>query len=62
MPNHKSTVPKMVLSALAEKPHTMKELEKLTGKRPRTIQLAFRVIGKVITIQAGKNVSYELAK
>jgi len=60
--NHSSQVPAQVFSALAEKPHTMKELEALTGKRPRTIHLAFRSIGKVLTIQAGKHISYELRK
>ena len=61
MPNHKSKVPSIVLLALAEKPRTMKELETLTGKRPHTIQLAFRVIGKVLTVHAGKLTTYELA-
>ena len=62
MPNHKSKVASIVLSALAEKPRTMKELETLTGKRQRTIHLAFRSIGNILTVQAGKQTTYELSK
>ncbi len=60
--NHRSTVPALVLSALAEKPRTMKELETITGKCPRTIHLAFRILGNVLTVQAGKTITYELAR
>lgn len=59
--NRKSKVPEVIVSALAEKPRTMKELEEITHCRQRTIHKAMRKLD-ILRVQAGKLMTYELKK